>query len=174
MSFQEKELLISIGRITNSFGLTGEVKVQPLTDFPERFDTISSVILSRTGKDEEIVAKVTRVKYVSKFVILKLNISNTIEEAKSLKGLYLWIEKEELHPLPTGSFYIFDLIGLDVYLPNGEFVGKVKDVQRLPSNDLFVVSNNEKEMLIPALKEFVEELNPASGRIVVRSKEGIF
>ena len=76
--------------------------------------------------------------------------------------------------MPAGSFYIFDLIGLDVYLKNGKFLGKLKDIQRLPSSDLFVISNEEKEIMVPALKEFVEELDPASGRIVVLSEEGIF
>lgn len=175
MCFKEdKELIIAIGRIINSFGKNGEVKVKILTDFPERFNILSTIILSMSGEREDSKARVLGVRYYKDFVILKLDNSSSIEEAQNLKGFFICVKKEELYPLPEGSYYIFDLIGLSVFSQEGELLGTLKDVYTQSAQDLYVVSNGEKEILIPAVKEYVSEINPEAGRIVVNSKGGLF
>ncbi|MEQ8186562.1 MAG: ribosome maturation factor RimM [Candidatus Eremiobacterota bacterium] len=171
---EDKELIITIGRIINSFGKNGEVKVKILTDFPERFNILSTIILSMSGEREDSKARILGVRYYKDFVILKLDISSSIEEAQNLKGFFICVKKEELYPLPEGSYYIFDLIGLSVFSQEGELLGTLKDVYTQSAQDLYVVSNGEKEILIPAVKEYVSEINPKAGRIVVNSKGGLF
>jgi len=171
---EDKELIITIGQIINSFGKNGEVKVRVLTDFPERFKTLSTVILSMSGEREDRKARVLGVKYYKDFVILQLDISSSIEEAQSLKGFFICVKKEELYPLPEGSYYIFDLIGLSVFSQEGELLGTLHDVYTQSAQDLYVVKNGEREILIPAVKEYISEINPEAGRIVVNSKGGLF
>lgn len=175
MCFKEdKELIISIGQIINSFGKNGEVKVRILTDFPERFKTLSIIILSMSGEREDSKARVLGVKYYKDFVILQLDISSSIEEAQALKGFFICVKKEELYPLPEGSYYIFELIGLNVFSQEGELLGILQDVYTQSAQHLYVVKNGEKEILIPAVKEYISEINPGAGRIVVNSKGGLF
>jgi len=171
---EEKKLIISIGQIINFSGNSGEVKVKLLTDFPERFKNLSSVILSFSGEKEDRKANILGVRYYKNFVILKLDISNSIEEAQNLKGFFICIKREEVYPLPEGSFYIFDLIGLSVFSREGKFIGILKEVYTQPAQDTYVISCDEKEILIPAVKEYISEINLKSGRIVVNSEGGLF
>jgi len=168
-----EDVVVSIARIGGSFGVSGEVKVKSLTDFPDRFQTLSDVILSRSGKTRDLFARVTGVKYHKNSLIIKLDISNTVEDARSFSGFFICIEKKDLYPLPKGSFYLFQLIGMDVYSREGEFIGKLTDIYKLPANDVFIVTSGEQEILIPAIKEFVDEIKPESGRIVVHLREGL-
>lgn len=171
---EDKELIIIIGKIINSFGKTGEVKVKILTDFPERFKILSTIILSMSGEKEDSTARVLGVKYCKESVILKLDISKSIEEAQALKGFFICLKREDLYPLPEGSFYIFELIGLSVFTQEGELLGTLKDIYKQSAQDIYVVCSGEKEILIPAVKEYVSEINPKAGRIVVNSKGGLF
>jgi 16S rRNA processing protein RimM len=168
------ELIITIGCIINSFGKSGEVKAKILTDFPERFKELSSVIISRSGETIDFTARVLGVKYYKNFVILKLDISSSIEEAQGLKGFFICLKREELYPLPEGSFYIFELIGLSVYSQEGEFIGTLKDIYTNPGQDLYVIVNGDREILVPAVKEFICEINPDAGKIVIKSEGGLF
>jgi len=166
MSLNNKELIIAIGRIINSFGTSGEVKVQILSDFPERFKLLSSVIISHSG--DNFPAKVQGIKYYKQFVILKLDISNSIEEAQNLTGFFICLNRKDLYPLPKGSFYIFELIGLTVYTREGKVMGTLEDVYKLPANDVYVINNGKRELLIPAVKEFIQEINPETGKIILK------
>ncbi len=175
MCFKEdKELIITIGQIINSFGKNGEVKVRVLTDFPERFKTLSTIILSMSGEREDSKARVLGVKYYKDFVILQLDLSSSIEEAQGLKGFFICVKQEDIYPLPEGSYYIFELIGLSVFSQEGELLGTLQEVYTQSAQDLYVVKSGDKEILIPAVKEYVSEINPEAGRIVVNSKGGLF
>lgn len=167
----DKEDLVSIGRIVNSFGKEGEVKVQLLTDFPERFQSLSEIILSCNGKDRNFSASVKEVKYHKDFVILKLDIFQNIEEARAHKGFFICLDKDDIWPLPEDSFYLFELLGLKVYAEDGRFLGILKDIYKLPAHDVFLIVNGEKELLVPALKKFVSRILPEEERIVI-SREG--
>ena len=170
----EKELTVSIGQISNSFGVRGEVKVYMLTDYPERFRDLSTVMLSKTGEKPFTLATVQGVKYQKNFAILKLDISTSMEEAKKLKGFFVCIEEQNLHPLPEGDFYIFELKGLSVYSEDELYVGVVEDIQKLPANDLLIVMNGDKEILIPMVKEFISDIDLDKKRITLVPYEGLF
>ncbi len=171
---QKEDLIVSIGRIAGSFKTSGEVRVQILTDFPERFDELSSVILSKDGEREDFCALVQGVRYHKSFAILKLDRASSPEEAKKLAGYFICIKKDELSSLPEGSFYLFELEGLSVYSQDGSYIGKVKEVYKLPAQDILVVKRGEEEILIPLLKEFISEISREEKRIVAVPHEGLF
>lgn len=165
--------LVVIGEITATHGNKGEVKVFPLTDFPERFRLLKEVFLVHKG--ESRILQVAGARFHKKFVLLKFREINNPTEAEDLKGAFLAVRKEEAFPLPEGSYYIFQLIGLPVFTLEGEYLGELKEVQRTGSNDVYVVVHpqTQAEVLIPALKEVVSSVDLAAKKILVKPLPGL-
>ncbi len=105
------EKYLELGQIVNVKGLKGEVKVNPFTDNPEKFKTFKRIIVKNKSEKEY---EIQSVGFNKNQVILKLKGINTVEEAETLRGSYILIERDKLDPLPEGTYYIADLIGFDV------------------------------------------------------------
>lgn len=170
---QDKEIeYISIGRILKPLGVRGEVKVLPLTDFPERFAAMEKVLLDLNGRFE--TRFVEKVSSHGRFIAMKLTGIDDINAALVLKDALLKVTRAELVTLPEGEYYIFDLIGLDVYTTAGRHLGKVKDVLQTGANDVYVVEGDApRELLVPALKQVVLSIDRAAGKIVVELPPGL-
>ncbi|MGE5507089.1 MAG: ribosome maturation factor RimM, partial [Chitinophagales bacterium] len=110
-----------------------------------------------------------------KFVLVKLKGVDSMEAAGRLRNQLLFVPREETAPLPEGHFYIFDLVGLEVFTEDGELLGEVKEVTENPANDLFVVAQvgSGREFLVPALKSVVQRIDLAEGKMVVRLLPGL-
>lgn len=165
------EELIKIGQITSAHGVHGEVRVYPLTDFPERFATLRTVLL---GPD----AKPTRIKFrgtVKNLLILQIEGVEDREQAERLRLQYLQVPKSEVHPLPEGHYYVFDLVGLDVIDPEGKPLGKLVAVENTsPAHDIYVVETGlGKRYMVPAVRQFVREISLEKGHIVVAPIPGL-
>ncbi len=160
--------MIDVGMVTNTHGLRGEVKVMPRTDYPEFFEEISGVYL-----DDGTYLKITGIKYQKNMVILKFRGINTVEEADAMRQKVLYVNKSVFDDLPEGTFLIADIIDLDVF--EGEaYLGKITDCLKTGSNDVYVVENNdEKPLLIPALKTVIEEVDIDKGIMRVKLPEGL-
>ncbi len=171
----EEHELFDIGRITRPHGLRGEMKAVLTTEFPERFRAMDSVIVQPSGN----VA--TRYKVISArsqkdFVILRLEGIDSVEAAERLRGSLLRVTREELIPLPPGHFYIFDLVGLQVFTDSGQLLGKVKEVLQPGANDVYVVERTDRgkeDILLPAIKDVVKDIDVDSGRMVVHLLPGL-
>ncbi len=154
------ERYIAIGKVVAPHGNKGEVKVYPLTDFPSRFTGTRRVYL--TGPDYREIL-VDKARFHKGFVLLKLEGYDTINQAESLRGKVLTVPREELVKLGPGEYYLFEVIGLEVYTVDNRWLGTVKDVIRGPANDVYVVGpiggDKEKEYLIPALKSVVKGID---------------
>lgn len=163
---------IRIGQIINTHGHKGELKIYPLTDDVSRFDELNHIYIKQ-GNDY-CQYDVDSVRYYQNFVLIFLKQIPDMNEAEKLKGHYLELPVNELRELPAGHFYIFQLIGLNVY-ENGRCLGSIKDVLKTGSNDVYVVKDPErkKEILIPALKEVVKSINLESGRVEVILPAGL-
>jgi 16S rRNA processing protein RimM len=163
----EKDVVI--GKIIGTYGNRGMVKIFPLTDFPERFLKMSKMTLENDGNIREYT--VSQAKKHQKYIVVKYDQVTDMTMAETLKGSLIKISKDELMPLPEGSFYIFDIIGLEVYSVDGEFIGVVEDVLQTGANDVYVINNKEKKeqkpLLIPALKEVVKEIDIKGGKMVI-------
>ncbi len=167
---------LTIGRIDSPHGLKGEVKVTALTDYPERFSSNLKVYLAPPLSHFPFLTIESSRQSKSK-ILLKFKEINHISEAEKLKKHFLQIPIEESVSLSPGSFWIHQIIGLKCYSENGKFLGKIKDVLRTGSNDVYLTSlrKNDKilELLIPATKEVVVEINLKEGKIVVKPIPGL-
>ncbi len=157
-----------IGEVVGPFGIAGEVKLYPLTDFPERLRRYRRLVLALPDGSRRDV-RVRRARPHKNIWLLKLQDVNTPEEAEALRGAQAIVPAHLVEPLPEGHFYLHDVIGLRAVTAAGDDLGTVTDVLRSPANDVYVVGN----LLIPAVKEIVERIDPAAGLLVVRSKEAL-
>ncbi len=158
---------IIIGKIGAAHGVQGEVRVTPLTDFPDRFDDLKSVYIAdknSDGKRYEIKSK----RDTGKFLILKFVGIDDRDVAKTLTGKFLKVDRSEVPPVEDGEFYVFDLIGLPVFDENRNELGKVEAVIKGKSNDnLSIRSKDGREILIPLLKESIKSIDLEQGEICV-------
>lgn len=163
---------VEIGKIINTHGVRGHVKVMPFTDYPERFKKMKSVLLRLPG-GQKTEYTITEVKYVKNTVLLKLQGVEDMNAAQLLKDSILVVERKDAVKLPKDTYYIFDLIGCQVY-EQDECLGIVTDVLETGSNDVYVVKDeNEKELLIPALGWVVLSVNIEEKKIQVQLPKGL-
>jgi 16S rRNA processing protein RimM len=153
-----------IGRVAGAFGLRGELKVDLLTDFPERFGRLKRVYIG----DERREWTVERSRRQGGRVLLKLEGIDSPEAAAKLAGFELAVPRGEAVDLPPGHYYLDDLIGARVVTVDGRDVGPLTEVLRTGSNDVYVVGHGKESILIPAIKDAVEEVDVRAGRVVVQ------
>lgn len=163
--------MIRVGKITNTHGHKGAVKVQPLTDYPERFEELQDIYLVDGERKEKLT--IESIKYQKNNLILEIKEIKDMNQAEMFKGKYLFIEMKDARPLPEGHFYIFQLIGLQVYEENN-YLGKIRDVIQTGSNDVYIVKreNGQKDLLIPALKQVVKKIDLETQTMQVELLEG--
>ena len=165
------EDLLQVGVITTTHGIRGEVKVYPTTDDPRRFEVLPSVLLD-TGK-ELCELEIQRVKYFKQFVILKFRDVDDINEIEPYKGKSLYVTRDMAVPLEENEYYIADLIGMDVFLEDGSLFGRIKDVLETGANDVYIVQTQEKEVLIPAIKDCILQVDVQSNKMVIHLMKGL-
>ncbi|MEZ0536183.1 ribosome maturation factor RimM [Caldicellulosiruptoraceae bacterium PP1] len=161
---------LQVGKIVNTFGLKGEVKIIPLTDEIDRFGQIDYVLLE---DDLSTKLSIQSFRQQGNIVIVKFNEINTIDDAQKLKNRYLVVEREKAKKLPENTFFICEIIGLKVYELNGRYLGNITDVIQTGSNDVYVINGEKKEILIPALKNIVSEVNIEEGYMKIKLIEGL-
>ena len=160
---------IEVGKVTNTHGIMGEVKVMPWADSPDflcQFDTFYV-------DDAHWPIKVERARVHKNMVILKLEGVTDVPSALAMRNAILYIDRKDV-TLPEGSFFITDLMGLEVQdAKSGTVLGKIADVLTLPANNVYVVRGGEREIMIPAVDEFIAETNVDGGFIRVNMMEGL-
>ncbi|RKO66621.1 ribosome maturation factor RimM [Desulfofundulus salinus] len=163
---------INIGKIVTTQGHRGEVRVFPLTDFPERFEQMDEVIIYHNG--ERKTYHIEKTRRHKGFIVLKFREVPDMNAALALKGALLQVTTEQLVALPEDTYYIFEIIDLDVYTLGGEWLGKVTDVLTTGANDVYVVQEEGKRpLLIPALKSVVRNIDLDQKRMVVDLPPGL-
>lgn len=159
---------LEISKIVNTHGLKGDIKVVPWADYPEIFEDIDYVYL-----DDGTEYEITYVKYQKNMVILHLDKISSIEMAEKLRDKILYVKKEDMPPLDDDTYYVADLIGMSVTDGNINY-GTVKDVLSNGGADIYVVKRKgEKDLLIPAAKEFIKEVNISDKHILVSLPDGL-
>ena len=162
---------IKIGMVINTHGHKGELKILPLTDDINRFNEAEYFYVQKDNEYIKYHIKQCRI-HQAKAVIAFCEIPD-MNEAQKLKGKYLELPEAELMPLPDGHYYIYQLVGLDVY-EGEQFLGKLNDVLKTGSNDVYVVKGTTgKEMYLPAIKEVVGEIDLAAGVMKVTVPPGL-
>ncbi|MDE6889775.1 MAG: ribosome maturation factor RimM [Eubacterium sp.] len=166
------EDLFQVGAVTGTHGLRGEVKVYPTTDEPKRYEVLKDVILD-TGK-ERLSLKIAHVRFFKQIVIVKFAGLNDINEVEGFKGAKLYVSRENALELREDEYYFADLAGLRVQTEEGEQLGIVKDILQTGANDVYVVGReHKKDLLLPAIKDCVKEIDVEGGRMVVHLLPGL-
>lgn len=162
---------IAIGRVVRAHGTGGWVRVEVYSGQPQRFEGIRVLYLLGEEGPEGII--LNEVKQSHMGLLLKFKNVDTREEAKALVGSELFLPESAKTELPEGSYFIDDLIGLTVFTEEGQRLGVLADVLQMSANDIYVVRDGENERLIPAVGEFVREVDVPGGKMIVRLLEGM-
>ncbi len=166
-----KEFIV-IGKVVSTQGNKGEVNVLPLTESIDRFKNLDNVFLR--NKNSQTVLNIEKIRIKKETVILKLKDIENIEEAKMIVGSFLEVERKNAVKLPKDTYFIFEIIGLEVYTENNIFLGKIENVINTGSNDIYIVKGeNKKELLIPAIREVVKNVNLEKRRITINMVDGL-
>lgn len=166
------ENFLQIGVISSTHGIRGEVKVFPTTDDVNRFKKLKEVYLD-TGK-EMLTLHPESVKFFKQFVILKFKEFSNINEVEQYRNKCLLVDREHAVKLRKDEYFIADLIGLKVVTDEEKQLGILKDVLQTGANDVYIVETEEgKEVLLPAIKECVLNVDIEAGMVLVHIMEGL-
>ena len=161
-----------IGQIVNTFGIKGEVKVNPFTDDIEQFERLKSILVEKNKKLLEV--EIENVRYQKHLVILKLKNIEDINTAEKYKGCYIKIHRKDARKLPDGTYFIADIIGSEVITDDGQKLGKVDDIYNTGSNDIYVVKDElGKQILLPGIKDVILDIDIEKQVVTVHLLEGL-
>ena len=164
--------LLETGKIVNTHGLRGEVKIVPWTDSPEDFEDISEVFVKI--KSEYKPLTVQSVRYQKNNLIVKFKEICDIDEALLYKTAVVYADRDQLGELEDGVYYIVDLIGLEVIEDTGEKIGVISDVFNTGANDIYEVKREGKRnLLLPVIDSVVKEVNIDGGYVTIHMMEGL-
>lgn len=163
---------LQVGVITQTHGIRGEVKVFPTTDDVNRFQKLKEVILET--EKERLTLTVAGVKFFKQYVILKFREYDSINDVEKYKGARLLVPREKAVKLQKDEYFVADLIGMQVVTEDGEPFGRLKNVLETGANDVYVVETAEgREVLLPAIKECVLQVDMEKGVITVHIMDGL-
>ena len=166
------EDLLKVGVITTTHGVRGEIKVFPTTDDAERFLELEYVLLD-TGRELRRL-DIKNVRFFKNLVILKFDGIDNINDIEKYKGKDLWIPREEAQELGEDEYYIADLQGLNVVLEDGTGFGTLRDVLETGANDVYIIDSNEHgEVLLPAIKECILDVDLEKNTMTVHLMKGL-
>ena len=172
MEPKEPSSFITIARIVRTRGNKGEILVESLTDFPDRFDTLEEVWLEfDNGSLQKIALDFTwehKGRRIFKFTGI-----DTISSAEKLVGCMVQIPREQAVRLPAGTYFDHDLVGCSVDDTQGKHLGFVEDILRISGNNQLVVKNGSREFLIPAVKRICTRISIEKKEILVDPPEGL-
>ena len=166
------EQLLQVGVISSTHGIRGEVKVFPTTDDPDRFRKLKQVILD-TGREQKSL-EIEGVKFFKQFVILKFKDIDNINDIEKYKGKSLYVTREHAVKLKKDEYFIADMIGMDVFTEEGELFGALKDVMETGANDVYIIEMTDgKEVLVPAIKQCILDVDIENRKMVIHLLEGL-
>lgn len=161
-----------IGQIVNTYGIKGFLKILPYTDDIKKFEKLKTIEINKKGTLTKY--EIEEVKYSKNTVLLKLKGIDDINEAEKYRNCYIRINREDNEKLPEDTYYIVDLIGLEVVTTDGETLGKLQDIFKTGSNDVYVVKDEfGKQILLPAIESVIKEINLDKKIITVELIEGL-
>ena len=167
-----KQEYFEIGQIVNTFGIKGFVKVNPFTDYMERFEELKCVLVVKNKETKEM--QIEEVKYQKNVVLIKFKGIEDINMAEKYKGCYIKIKREDARKLPKDTYFIADLIGMKVYDENGNLLGTVNDIYNNKAHDIYVVKDDlGKQILLPAIKDVIKQIDIEEEKIIVHLIDGL-
>ena len=164
--------LLEIGQIVNSYGIKGFLKVVPFTDDVQRYSKLKTIYIEKNKELQKM--EIEEVKYHNKLVLLKLKGIDDINDTLEYKNCYIKIDRKDAVELPKNSYFIVDLIGLEVYTEEGTLIGTLVDVFPTGSNDVYVVKDElGKQILLPAIGDVIKDVQLENKKMIVHLIEGL-
>ncbi len=160
-----------IAKIVSTYGKEGFVKISSFSDFPERFFNLHKVYIDFFEDKKDFF--VEKVKKKKESFFLKFKNFNSREDVEVLIGKNIFVERKDTVKLPGNYFFIHDLLGSKV-LRNDKELGIIKDVLTFPANDVYVIDNKGKEILIPAVMSFIESFDPEKKIMILTPGENFY
>ena len=165
---------LAVGRVSRPHGVRGELRVVLLTDYPGRLGQHAYFYLASPDSPEMVRRyQVEKLRHHKKVLLLKLGGCDDRNGAEELRGQLVQIPTEEAVPLEEGEYYDFQLIGVKVEAESGESLGQVVEVLKTGANDVYIVRGSWGEVLLPAVKDVVLELDIEARQMVVNLLPGL-
>jgi 16S rRNA processing protein RimM len=168
-----EDRLVAIGEIGRPHGVRGEVRVTPLTDRPERFETLRECVLWDEPRNRREPCRIRATRIHAGTLLVAVAGYDSPEAAAALTGQLLAIPEADALPPPAGHFYPWQLVGCRVVTEDGREVGQVLRIEPSPAQDLWVVGEGIREHLVPAVADIVREVDLAGRRVVIRPPDGL-
>lgn len=165
--------LFIVGKIVNTHGIKGEVKVTQMTDNDQRFIPGEILYIERdSGKLLELT--IEKQRFHKNHHLLLFKEINSINEAEQLKGELLKIKEEQLPELPEGEYYVHDIINCEVYEVNGDYICVITEVYETGANDVWeIATEDDNTYLIPYIEQVVKEVHIEDKKILIEPMEGL-
>lgn len=160
--------MIEVMKIINTHGVKGEVKAMYYADSPQFFKKVKCLY---DKKENEF--KITGVREGKNCLLVTIEGIEDMTAAERLKNVSLFAKREDFPPLPKGEYYLIDLIGLDAETVDGEPIGEVTDILEKAAQNLLVIKNGDKEILIPKCDAFVDRVDLEEKKIYITPIEGL-
>ncbi|MDR0125896.1 MULTISPECIES: ribosome maturation factor RimM [Bacillus] len=166
---------LNVGKIVNTHGVRGEVRVVSKTDFPEeRYKKGSVLYIFKQGQKDPLKVTVASHRQHKQFDLLTFEEIGSLNEAEQLKESILKVEKEHLGSLDEGEFYFHQIIGCEVYDEQDKLIGQIKEILTPGANDVWVVQRKgKKDALIPYIPSVVKKIDISSKTIHIEVMEGL-
>lgn len=167
------EKMFDVGKIINTHGIRGEVRVKRLTDSEDRFNVGNILYLVQDNK-QPIKLIIAAHRIHKQHDLLRFEGYDNINDVEIFKNAYLKITEDQLTDLSEGEYYVHEIIGCEVHTNDGEHLGIVKDIFPTGANDVWVIQQeNGKEFLIPFIKDIVKEIDLEEKKINIELMEGL-
>jgi len=166
MTVTENEF-ITIGRVLGHWGIKGKIRVSPMTDFPERFNTGETIYID--GKPWVI----ENTEWHKGNALVKLTGIESIEDAVEFTGKYVEISSAQVRPLPAGQYYHYQITDLNVVTTDGREIGVATDVLTASANDIYVVKGKDGEVLIPATEDIIKSIDLPKKVMIIEAMPGL-
>lgn len=158
---------IIVGKIVNTHGVRGDLKVQRTNN-----ETFKRDVDYFIGDEFEKI-EISNAKSSGELSFIRLKDLDNINLVEKYKGEFIYVNENDLYKLNEDEYYVNDLIGLDVLNENHILVGNIKDVLTYAANDIYIVLTEDGEKMVPAVKEFILEVNLEKKYIVIKFIEGM-
>jgi 16S rRNA processing protein RimM len=154
-----------IAKVVSLYGKDGSVRIASYSDFPGRFYSLKKVYFDFFGEKKEFI--VEQVQKKKNYFLLKLKNFNSDKDSEILLNKEIYIDEKDKVKLPKDYFFIHDILGTTAYQKN-KVLGKIVDVLSLPANDVFVIKENENEILFPAVKKYIEKFDVKEKVLIIK------
>jgi 16S rRNA processing protein RimM len=166
--------MFNVGKIVNTHGINGEVKVIRITDFDERFQVGQTLYCTKNNGEDPIPLTIDGHRKHKQFDLLRFEAHHSINDVEAFKDSMLTVKEDQLGELEEDEYYYHEIIGCRVSTTDGEELGEIKEILSPGANDVWVVKRKgQKDLLIPYIEDVVKKVNIVDQKVEIEPLEGL-